>query len=110
MTLILTQINKYGIIHASDSNVTDDSGQFVRQAKKTFKIPGLKAGLIAPSQFAIQPQPPLGWFIPQLATKRAGRSLGHVSRAPTTDHILDPLMAGSSLSHPPSWSAIPRRT
>ncbi len=45
MTLILTQINKFGIIHASDSNLTTNGGSQAGQAQKTFPIGFLKSAL-----------------------------------------------------------------
>jgi hypothetical protein len=45
MSLIVTQITKYGIIHFSDSNLTSENGKKTEYGKKIFKIEHLKAGL-----------------------------------------------------------------
>lgn len=52
MTLILTQISKYGIIHASDSNLSSN-GKSAGVAKKTFKVPFLKAGLTVAGNYSV---------------------------------------------------------
>ena len=43
MTLIVTVINRFGIINASDSNTT--SKGVLNTGRKTFEIPGMHAGL-----------------------------------------------------------------
>ncbi len=43
MSLIITYISKHGIVHASDSNLTNKTD--TTEGKKTFDIPYLKAGL-----------------------------------------------------------------
>ena len=53
MTLIITQISKYGIIHASDSNLTA-SGQYAREAQKTFELPFLNAGLTLAGAYSVR--------------------------------------------------------
>jgi len=53
MTLIITHISKHGIVHASDSNLTNGNGENVREGKKTFKIPYLKAGLTVAGNYVV---------------------------------------------------------
>lgn len=52
MTLILTQINKHGIIFASDSNVTVGNTHTVR-GKKIFEIPKLRAALCCAGAYSV---------------------------------------------------------
>ena len=52
MTLIITYINKFGIIHASDSNLTSN-GANAGVGQKTFDIPFLKAGLTFAGDYCI---------------------------------------------------------
>jgi hypothetical protein len=44
MSIIVTQINKYGIVFASDSNITNDN-EVVKQGDKIFIIPKLKGAI-----------------------------------------------------------------
>lgn len=53
MTLIITHISRHGIVHASDSNLTNGNGENVREGKKTFKIPYLKAGLTVAGNYGV---------------------------------------------------------
>ena len=53
MTLILTQINKYGIIHASDSKLTANDGTQAGQAKKTFALDFLMSGLTLAGTYSV---------------------------------------------------------
>lgn len=53
MTLIITQIFKHGIIHASDSNLSDLNGKTVGTGKKCFAIPKLMAGLTIAGSFGV---------------------------------------------------------
>jgi hypothetical protein len=56
MTLILTQISKYGIIHASDSNLTEVWGGRpvpAGEGKKTFELSSLNAGLTVAGAFTV---------------------------------------------------------
>ena len=53
MTLIITQISKHGIIHASDSNLSDNEGNTVGKGKKCFIISKLKAGLTVAGAFNV---------------------------------------------------------
>ena len=61
MTLILTHLSKYGIIHASDSNLTNDRGA-AGQAKKTFALPHLNAGMTVAGIYAVGNQPMDQWL------------------------------------------------
>ncbi|HAV10948.1 MAG TPA: hypothetical protein DCX32_00150 [Candidatus Moranbacteria bacterium] len=53
MTLILTQISKHGIIHASDSNLSDQFGLTIGVGKKCFAVPRLNAGLTVAGSFGV---------------------------------------------------------
>jgi len=53
MTLIITHINRYGIIHASDSNLTGSDGKDAGKGQKTFPIPHLKAGLTVAGSYGV---------------------------------------------------------
>lgn len=53
MTLIVTQISKHGIIHASDSNLSDSNGKTVDIGKKCFAIPKLNGGLTIAGSFGV---------------------------------------------------------
>lgn len=45
MTLIATQLSHYGIVLATDSNLTDSAYRFARQSRKNFELPHLRGGL-----------------------------------------------------------------
>ena len=53
MTLILTILNKYGIIHASDSALTDSLDQPAGESQKTYKINYLNAGLTVAGSYTV---------------------------------------------------------
>lgn len=53
MTLIITYINRHGIVHASDSNLTGKNNQNAGAGKKTFDIPFLKAGLTVAGSYGV---------------------------------------------------------
>ena len=53
MTLIVTQISKHGIIHTSDSNLSDQYSKTVGTGKKCFTIPKLNAGLTIAGSFEV---------------------------------------------------------
>ncbi len=53
MTLIITQISKHGILHASDSNLSDSGGSTVGEGTKCFVIPKLKAGLTVAGAYGV---------------------------------------------------------
>ena len=52
MTLILTHISQYGIVHASDSNLTAD-GSHAGTASKIYPIAHLQAGLTVAGAFSV---------------------------------------------------------
>lgn len=52
MSIILTHLNNYGIIHASDSNLTGP-GSTSDEGKKTFEVPALGAGLTVAGVFTV---------------------------------------------------------
>ena len=52
MTLILTIINKYGILHASDSALTSNHAA-AGEGKKTFSINFLNAGLTVAGAYSV---------------------------------------------------------
>jgi len=62
MTLIITQISKYGIIHASDSNLSDINGRTIGTGKKCFAIPNLNAGLTVAGSFNVGTLPMDSWM------------------------------------------------
>jgi len=53
MTLIVTQISRHGIAHASDSNISNAKGETIGTAKKCFEIPKLNAGLTVAGAFGV---------------------------------------------------------
>jgi hypothetical protein len=53
MTLILTQISKYGIVHASDSNLTAGGGTPAGESQKTFGVKYLDAGLTVAGSYSV---------------------------------------------------------
>ena len=53
MTIILTHISNYGIIHASDSNLTARTGRAAGESQKTFKIKHLDAGLTVAGAYSV---------------------------------------------------------
>lgn len=53
MSLILTHIDRYGIIHGSDSNVSTRSGRPAGQGRKTFPVRHLNAGLTVAGSYSI---------------------------------------------------------
>jgi len=61
MTLIITHINRFGIIHASDSNLTS-SDQDAGEVTKTYKIVFLKAGLTTAGSYRVNNVPMPEWM------------------------------------------------
>jgi len=61
MTLILTHITRYGIVHASDSNLTAN-GKSAGEGKKVFHIPRLNAGLSVAGSYAVGGTPMNEWM------------------------------------------------
>jgi len=53
MTLILTHINRYGIVHASDSNLTGSDNKDAGTGQKTFPITFLQAGLTVAGAYSV---------------------------------------------------------
>jgi len=53
MSLILTHIDRYGIIHGSDSNVSTRSGRQAGQGRKTFPVQHLDAGLTVAGSYSV---------------------------------------------------------
>lgn len=53
MTLILTHLSRFGIIHASDSNLTSDVNLPAGQGQKTFKVDYLNAGLTVAGAYSV---------------------------------------------------------
>ena len=56
MSLILTQLSRFGIIHASDSQLTESIGNVDKDGglvKKVFEIPYLQAGLSIAGSFVL---------------------------------------------------------
>lgn len=83
MTLIVTHINRFGIIHASDSNLTSDDDKQVGTGQKTFPIPYLNAGLTLAGCYSVGGEPMDVWmnnFISKLETN-SNLSLEQFSRA-----------------------------
>jgi len=62
MTLIVTQISKHGVIHASDSNLSDGSGKTIGKGKKSFAIPKLNGGLTIAGAFGVGSQRMDDWM------------------------------------------------
>ena len=53
MTLIITSLSKYGIVHASDSNLTDGNEENAGEGQKTFAIDYLNAGLTLAGAYSV---------------------------------------------------------
>lgn len=53
MTLIITHISRHGIVHASDSNLTSADDKDAGEAKKTFEIDFLNAGLTIAGSYGV---------------------------------------------------------
>src|SRR6266852_7106107 len=74
MTLIVTHISKFGIVHASDSNLTSEVGGPAGKGQKTFKVNHLKAGLTVAGAYSVAGTPMDVWmkdFITTQATSGA---------------------------------------
>ncbi len=61
MTLILTHLSKFGIIHASDSNLTSGQGP-AGKGQKTFPLPNLNAGLTLAGAYSVAGQAMSSWM------------------------------------------------
>src|SRR6266568_204847 len=78
MTLILAHISKFGIIHASDSNLTSDSNTYAGQGQKTFELPFLNTGLTVAGAYSVAGKPMDVWmtdFISAQASSGVGSLL-----------------------------------
>ncbi|HYV94818.1 MAG TPA: hypothetical protein VE978_23795 [Chitinophagales bacterium] len=53
MTLIVTYINRHGIIHASDSNLTNSNDENAGSGQKTFAINYLNAGMTVAGSYSV---------------------------------------------------------
>jgi hypothetical protein len=67
MTLIAAHINEYGIVMASDSNVTSIRG--VREARKVFEVPKFNAVLSVAGSFHVN-EIPMDEWIPDFIVRR----------------------------------------
>jgi hypothetical protein len=61
VTLIVTQLSKFGIIHASDSNLTA-GGNRAGESQKTFPVTYLNAGLTVAGAFSVAGTPMAAWM------------------------------------------------
>lgn len=61
MSLILTQINKHGIVFAADSNITVN-GTRIEKGEKIFKIPHLKAALCLAGAYSVNGEDMDNWM------------------------------------------------
>lgn len=62
MTLIITHIDKFGIIHASDSNLTGANDTSAGEGKKVFSIPKLNAGLALAGSYGVGNESMSSWM------------------------------------------------
>jgi hypothetical protein len=62
MTLIVTHINSYGIVHATDGNLTTTDGTGAGEAQKVFGIPFLNAGLTVAGAYSVGGQKMDHWL------------------------------------------------
>ena len=62
MTLIITYINRHGIIHASDSNLTSGKNTNAGEGKKTYAINFLNAGLTIAGSYNVSGEPMDKWM------------------------------------------------
>jgi hypothetical protein len=70
MSLILTHLNRFGIIHASDSNLTSGGTAPAGQAKKTFPVTYLNAGLTVAGAYTVGEKKMDEWMQDFIATQR----------------------------------------
>ncbi len=77
VTLIVTQISRFGIIHASDSNLTAVTGHPAGEAPKTFAVPHLNAALTVAGSYAVGTRQMDDWMRGFIANEgaRGNRSL-----------------------------------
>jgi len=62
MTLVVTHISKFGIIHAADSSLTAYNGSPAGEAQKVFPIPFLNAGLSVAGAYGVGGKPMGLWM------------------------------------------------
>jgi hypothetical protein len=62
MSLIVTHISSYGIIHATDSNLTSADGSFAGEERKLFPVPFLNAALTVAGSYNVGDQPMNVWM------------------------------------------------
>lgn len=62
MTLIITYINRHGIVHASDSNLTGANDRNAGIGQKTFAVPFLNAGLTVAGNYSVANVPMNTWM------------------------------------------------
>jgi len=79
MTLILTHLSKFGIIHASDSNLTSDTNTAAGQGQKIFKIPFLNAGLGIAGAYSVGGKPMDTWMAEFISTQ-SSQAVGSLSQ------------------------------
>jgi hypothetical protein len=53
MSIIVTHISQFGIVHAADSNLTFRSGKPAGTARKLFPVPSLKAAVTVAGNFSV---------------------------------------------------------
>lgn len=61
MSIIVTQINKYGIVFGTDSNISNES-PIVHEDKKIFQIPKLNSAMCTAGAYSIEVQPLNEWL------------------------------------------------
>ena len=62
MTLIATQVSQYGIVLATDSNLTDSAYRFARQSRKNFELPHQRGGLSVAGCWSVDGVPMDEWM------------------------------------------------
>jgi len=71
MSLILTHLSEFGIIHASDSNITSGDNTPAGHGKKTFRVKYLNAGLTVAGAFSVGGKPMDEWMRIFIARQQA---------------------------------------
>lgn len=62
MTLIITHISRFGIVHASDSNLADSENRDAGTGQKTYLIPSLNSGLTVAGNYSVSGCPMDSWM------------------------------------------------
>lgn len=112
MSIIVTQINKYGIVFGSDSNITDDT-EIVREGKKIFEIPRLNSAMCIGGAYTVN-DVMLDKWLPHFIDTKNYNSLEEfvelLSRTFETEmnseekkQLLISHIAGYSNGHPEMW-------